>query len=305
MTERKISIVIPNLHSRVLGEVLAAVTTQTHDCADSIDVWIVGQDRFGYAQSNGQVHFIETPQPASPAQARNLGAVAAPGDMLIFLDADCVPQPGWLTMMTSALTRWPEAGAISGSMLPDGDSFGAHCAQVATFHEHLNLSRSGPRPTLASFSLLVPRDVWQTLHGFDEQFKFAAAEDLDFSVRVALQGRPLYFEPRAAVRHISQRRGWRSLWRHAFRSGSQSIIVRCRYADYYRTPAWMRSVWAWRILSPAIAVARSVQIYRINFSLLRYWRCAPSIVLSKLAWCWGAASGLEQLPITARHKGGA
>ncbi len=118
MTERTISIVIPNLHSVVLGEVLAAVTAQSEESIDPIEVWVVGQDRFGYARPNRQVRLIETPQPVPPARARNLGAAAASGDTLIFLDADCVPQPDWLASMLGALSHWPEAGAISGSRGP-------------------------------------------------------------------------------------------------------------------------------------------------------------------------------------------
>lgn len=295
MTDCTVSIVIPNLHSPVIGEVLDAVKGQIDRLNISAEIWVVGQDRYGQVQASERIHVVETREPIPPAQARNLGASAASGKVLIFLDADCVPQPGWLAAMLSAFERWPAAGAISGAMLTEGDTPYTTCMQVAVFHEHLVSNRPGLRRTLASFSLLMPRSVWQVVRGFDESFRFAAAEDLDLSIRLALQGRLLYFEPYAAVRHKPMRKGWKKLWKYSHRGGSQSILVRRHYADYYRMPAWSRWSWAWRVLSPLIALVRMIQMYLHMPDLWPYWRCAPSVFLSKLAWCWGAASGLDRM----------
>jgi GT2 family glycosyltransferase len=287
----KVSIVIPNLHSPVIGQVLEALRTQDYDL-DQVEVLVMGLDRHKLVREDDLVQFVSTGEPVPPARARNLGAAAVQGEKLIFLDADCVPQPGWLAAMLDAAARWSDAGAISGAMLPEGDTFALHCGQVAGFHEHLNLNPPGQRRVLASFSLLVPRSVWLAVGGFDEQFKFAAGEDLDLSIRIALCGHPLYFEPRAAVRHRPRRAGWQSLWQHAYRGGTQAIVVRQRYAGYYQMPRWMLTPWVWVLLSPVIALARTVQIYFGTPRLWRYWRCGLWVALSKLAWCWGAAAGL-------------
>jgi len=287
-----VSVIIPNLHSAVIGEVLGALLAQADVLSAPLEVWVVGQDRYGQVRPGGRVHVLTTAHPVPPAQARNLGAAAAEGETLIFLDADCVPQPGWLAAMLDAAARWPDAGAISGAMLPDGDTFALHCGQVSRFHEHLNLNPPGQRRVLASFSLLVPRPVWQAAGGFDERFKFAAGEDLDLSIRIALRGYTLHFDPRAAVRHRPKRSSWRSLWQHDFRGGTQAIVVRRRYAGYYQMPSWMLTPWTWVLLSPAIALVRTVQIYVGPPRLWRYWRCGLWVALSKLAWCWGAAASL-------------
>lgn len=295
-----LSIVIPNLNSPVIGEVLASIRAEMRGQSEAWEVWVVGQDHEGRVSTDRHVHLLTTPVPVPPARARNLGASAARGDVLVFLDADCIPQPGWLSAMLAAARR-PEVGAVSGAMLPDGDTFAAHCGQIASFHEHLSLNSPARRRTLASFSLLVPRAVWQTVEGFDERFQFAAAEDLDLSIRIA-QNLELFFEPRAVVRHKPQRRNWRSLWQHAYRGGTQSAIVRHRYAGYYQTPTWTFAPWIWFLFSPVIALGRAWQIYAGTPGLWRYWRCAPWVFLSKLAWCWGAAAGLARLPIPSPPK---
>ena len=85
-----ISIIIPNLHSPLIGQVIQALAAQT--ARSSIrEIIVVGQDRYG--QIPASVRFVATPQPISPAAARNLGARLAAGDYLLFLDADCVAAP--------------------------------------------------------------------------------------------------------------------------------------------------------------------------------------------------------------------
>ena len=306
----EVSVVVPNLNSSVIDEVVSAVLEQADEVSCTLDVWVVGQDRHRLVRPNARVHFLLTPSPVWPAEARNLGASASEGRRLIFLDADCVPQSGWLVAMLDATDRWPDFGAISGAMLPAGDTFALECGQVSGFHEHLNLNPSCQRRALASFSLLMPRTVWAEVGRFDEQFR--CAEDLDISARTALLGYPLYFEPGAVVRHRPERGSLRSLWRHAIRAGTQSIQVRQRHADYYRMPRWTASGLLWILLSPVIAVGRTIQIYKATPGLRYYWRCAPWVVLSKLAWCWGAAVGLTQTEhgsarrqdISARSAGG-
>jgi glycosyltransferase involved in cell wall biosynthesis len=52
---------------------------------------------------------VHEPRP-SRAIARNSGARATQADKLAFVDADCVPQPGWLAAMERALDEHPLVG---------------------------------------------------------------------------------------------------------------------------------------------------------------------------------------------------
>lgn len=287
----KISIIIPNLHSPAIGHVLESLRSQEFDLSQ-VEILVVGLDRYHLVKKDDLVQFLPTENPVPPSQARNLGAAAAKGETLIFLDADCVPQPGWLAAMLEAYTHWPDAGAISGAMLPDGDTFAAHCGQIAGFHEHLSLNKSGRRRLLASFSLLVSRSTWQAVGGFASEA--VIAEDVDFSTRLSQRRLSLYLEPRARVFHKHPRGDLRSLWQHALVGGKHSIQIRLKHREWFKMSAWAVHPWAWRLLSPGIAVVRTVQIYATVPGLWRYWYCAPWVVLSKLAWCWGAATGLAQ-----------
>ena len=59
-----ISVIIPNLHSPLIGQVIQALDRQS--ARESIrDVIVVGQDRFGLVPAGARL--IQTPLPISPA----------------------------------------------------------------------------------------------------------------------------------------------------------------------------------------------------------------------------------------------
>jgi len=284
----RVAVIIPNLHSPVIDEVITAVLRQADK---TVDIWVVGQDRYGKIPSHSQVHTLVTLEPVYPGVARNLGAAQTAADVLIFLDADCVPQSGWLTALLAAWQAHAEAGAISGAMLPQSDSFIQHCGQIANFHEFLYLHPPAVRHALASFSLLVPRTAWRDIGGFDPRLRHT--EDIDFSLRLQARGWTLWFEPRAQVYHRPGRVTMRQFWSYAQRGGSFSLQMRLNHSAVYAMPFWSRWPLAWCVGAPFIAAVRTLQIYADTPGLWRYLYCLPWVFMHKLAWCYGAADGVR------------
>src|SRR4030066_2182312 len=50
--------------------------------------------------------------PVGPAQKRNIGARAASGDVLAFLDDDAYPQPNWLRSAANVFLEQPDLYAL-------------------------------------------------------------------------------------------------------------------------------------------------------------------------------------------------
>jgi glycosyltransferase involved in cell wall biosynthesis len=123
---------------------------------------------------------------------RNQGAATATGQVLAFLDADCIADDGWLAAA--------EASLGEGSCVT-GDSYdipsNPHWIERAWFaQEH-----RGRRITnlIPAGNMIVPRELFLRLGGFNEQL--VAGEDAEFCQRAARIG-PVIADERLRVVHL-------------------------------------------------------------------------------------------------------
>jgi glycosyltransferase involved in cell wall biosynthesis len=128
-----------------------------------------------------------------PAAARNAGTAATTGEIVLLLDDDCVPRPGWARSLAAAVER--SRGVVAGQVLAPPDApvwlraserLAAQAEDASGFFRTLNLGC--PRELL----LRVP---------FDARFTGAAGEDRDWCARAAGAGAAFLREPAAAVEH--------------------------------------------------------------------------------------------------------
>lgn len=285
-----VSIIIPNLHSPVIDRVLAAIRAQEFDLSQ-VEVLVVGQDGPGLVQTDRLISLISTQVPVPPAVARNIGVREARGEILCFLDADCVPDQHWLSVLLSRYND--ESVQIVGggvSFLKSG--YWSLADNIATFYPYLSSSPPGTREQLPTLNLSIRRVVWDVVGPFDERYPRAAGEDADWSTRARLLGYTLYFEPRAFVVHLSARSNVKALWNHAMTFGLYSVKVDERYRDILKVPLFLRHWLIILLVSPAMAFGVTVQVFR-NKHLWGYLHTFPAIYLAKLGWCWGASKRLR------------
>lgn len=151
----------------------------------------------------------------------NLGASRARGDYVVLLNDDAVVEEGWLDALVGAATARPDAGAVAGLVLDmDGSVQSAGCiiwADGTTWvvdQLRLNRQLGGRMPHRVDYgsgaSLLVRKDVWDELGGFDERYFPAYYEDADLCLRIAARGADVVLEPRSRVRH--RRSGSTNRW---------------------------------------------------------------------------------------------
>jgi cellulose synthase/poly-beta-1,6-N-acetylglucosamine synthase-like glycosyltransferase len=184
------------------------------------------------------VDVVRVPAPPSARRARNEGARRAANQWLLFLDADCRPDPGLLDEYFSSEPA-ERCGVIAGEVIGD-DSQAAALARWARSRRGLMARyhvESGGRPAGIAGNLMLRREAWEEAGGFEEGARSEA--DIDLCWRVQEAGWSLEYRPEAAVAHRDPTR-LRDVLRQAWMYGLGK--------------RWLRDRWGTAADAPRVAV---------------------------------------------------
>ena len=176
-----------------------------------------------------------------PAAARNLGARQANADVLVFLDADTAPEPGWLAALLRPFEE-PGIVAVKGRYVTRQNGIVPRFSQLEFEEKYARLERAEHVDFVDTGTAAYRRDVFLEAGGFDESFPAQSAEDVELAFRLAEQGARFAFSPAARVRHVHAESLRAYLYKKA-RYGFFRVTVYRRHptklkGDSY-TPPWM------------------------------------------------------------------
>jgi len=283
--QTRTSIIIPSLNSPLIDRVVDEILDQEGYSADD-ELIVVGRDDHNLVRDQPGIQFIDTGQPVAAPVARNLGIDAAKGDLLVFIDSDCIPQPGWLKEHHKAHVAGHKI--VGGGVLPVGENYWHLVYNLTMFHEVFSTAPAGERPFLPTLNLSVERGVITQVGKLDPTLR--KSQDLDWTTRMHEAGFQPYFWPEARIQHNHNRRTSSEVWQDAATIGKFARQVRVRHQKSLNTPGLLQNRYLILILSPLIASYITGRIIvRRPKTMLRHPDTWPGIYLSKIAWCWGAS----------------
>lgn len=192
-----VSFVVINKDDPAVEATLAALTTVEAPSVSATELVVVDasegrldhvRDAFPAAR---WIAFAPRPGKKTIPEQRNVGIGAATGDVVVFIDASCTPDPGWLELLVAPIASDGES-VVAGATRSSGSSRlrdqNAHFLGSATYiHE---------APTI---NLAVTREVFDRAGTFDETFHYGS--DVDFTWRVVDAGFRIRYVPEAIVAH--------------------------------------------------------------------------------------------------------
>jgi GT2 family glycosyltransferase len=193
-----ISIVIISKDEPSLDGTLAAVTSQAQPLGEAFEILVVDASarRLDWIRQRHEstVRWIDFQQPPgviiSIPHQRNTGVRAAHGEIIVFTDAGCQPEPGWLDQLISPLA---EGEDITAGIALGTSSAGPYALAVR------RASNVRYRKECSTINLAFRREAFDAVCGFDETFAYGS--DIDFSWRLVAAGYRIRSVPTSIIRH--------------------------------------------------------------------------------------------------------
>ncbi len=208
--ESLVSVVIPHYEDfENLDHCLTALASQTHD--GPIEILVADNGSSSGEKRlvdiiDGRAQFVVIRERGA-GPTRNAGVVASRGNILAFIDSDCIPSPHWLAEGIAALNSYDVVGGKIEVSTADRDQMSPVEAfeMVFAFDNKLYVEKKGFSVTANLFTF---RPVFQCVGGF----RNGVPEDVDWCRRAAKAGYRIGYAANALVTHPA-RRNWQELTR--------------------------------------------------------------------------------------------
>jgi len=212
----QVSIVIP-VYNKIEYTVACLRSIAEHADATALEVIVVDD-----ASSDAtEEHLAQIQGVRVLCNARNLGFIGscthgaqnATGEFVFFLNNDTVVTAGWLEALLRCAAEEPDAGMIGAKLVyPDGrlqEAGGIVCADGSGWNYGRFEDPHDPRFAFrreadycSGAAILLRRELFLELGGFDTRYAPAYYEDTDLAFAVRQAGKRIVYEPRATIVHF-------------------------------------------------------------------------------------------------------
>lgn len=176
---------------------------------------------------------------SGPAKARNAGIEHSKGNIVIFLDSDCIPQYNWVEEMIRPIND-TIVGCNCGYIVKNKESIVARYVDYEIAKRHEKLIGKDIN-TIGTYSASFTKRVLIEIGGFDVNYRMASGEDFDLAFNIKKLGYNLVFTDQTFVYHIHpdslrkylRQQFWRGYWRvRVYIRNNDKIIKGDSYTGY-------------------------------------------------------------------------
>jgi GT2 family glycosyltransferase len=153
------------------------------------------------------VRLLQTEQRRGPAHARNRGAAAARGEILVFIDADVLVYPDTLQHFIRTLHE-ADCAAVFGSYdtQPSATNLVSQYKNLVHHHVHQHAHREAT--TFWSGCGAIRRSIFDELGGFSESYSRPCIEDIELGIRLRRPGYRIVLDKQIQVTHTKRWTIW-------------------------------------------------------------------------------------------------
>ena len=203
MSDLLISVVIP-VHNggESFRRCLASLANVRADFHELIVVADGEADESWRVAEQWGAHVIRLPQAGGPARARNLGASVAQGDIVFFVDADVCVHSGTIRQLKNAFQQDERLAALIGSYddAPGAINFLSQYRNL--LHHYTHQTARSNASTFWGACGAIRRDVFLTMGGFDERYRYPSIEDIELGYRLTAAGYQIRLQKDVQVKHL-------------------------------------------------------------------------------------------------------